>query len=143
MNKHEISCADYMKRPYARVLVPEDDGTYRGEILEFPGCISTGDTPAEALESLEEIAESWIASALANGQSVPAPFSECEEYSGKILLRMPKSLHRKAAHMAGREGVSLNQFITTSLAHYVGEKAGMATMHDVHVSPRSRQGRYP
>jgi len=125
MQKHQGDIADYMKRPYARVLVPEEDGTYRGEILEFPGCISTGDTPAEALDSLEEIAESWIASALANGQSVPPP-SECDEYSGKLLLRMPKSLHRKAARMAEREGVSLNHFITSSLAYCVGEKVGVA-----------------
>jgi antitoxin HicB len=133
MQQYEGDIADYMKRPYARVLVPEEDGTYRGEILEFPGCISTGDTAAEALDSLEEIAESWIASALANGQSVPPP-SECDEYSGKLLLRMPKSLHRKAARMAGKEGVSLNHFITTSLAHHVGEKAAMEAMSYVRVT---------
>lgn len=36
----------------------------RGEILEFPGCISTGDTPTEALSALEAVAQSWLEVAL-------------------------------------------------------------------------------
>lgn len=133
MNRAETSIRDYLKRPYARVLVPEEDRTYRGEIIEFTGCISTGDTPTEALESLEEIAESWIASALANGQSVPDPL-EADGYSGKLLLRMSKTLHRKAARMAARDGVSLNHFIATSLALYVGERAGSAMKSSVEIA---------
>lgn len=98
--------------------------------LEFPGCLATGDTPAEALDNLEEVAESWIESALANGQRIPDP-AEAEEYSGKLLLRMPKTLHRKAARIAEREGVSLNHLIAVSLAQYVGERAGTETILDV------------
>lgn len=45
---------------------------------------------------------------------------ERREYSGKINLRMPKSLHHDLAHRAQQEGVSLNQLIVTSLARYVG-----------------------
>jgi RNA polymerase sigma factor (sigma-70 family) len=36
--------------------------------------------------------------------------------SGRLLLRMPQSLHAGLAEAAEREGVSLNQFITNSLA---------------------------
>lgn len=45
---------------------------------------------------------------------------EGREYSGKVNLRMPKSLHRDLARRAEREGVSLNQVIVTSLARSVG-----------------------
>jgi hypothetical protein len=42
------------------------------------------------------------------------------DYSGKLVLRMPKSLHRHAAFAANRDGVSLNQFIVSSVAEQVG-----------------------
>jgi len=38
------------------------------------------------------------------------------EYSGKISLRVPKSLHRDLAESAKIEGISLNQFILYKLA---------------------------
>src|SRR5271169_2780194 len=114
--------ASYLKLPYARIIIPETDGTYRGEILEFPGCIATGDTPGEALDSLEEVATEWLESALERNQSIPAPVEETE-FSGRLVLRMPKSLHKKAARLAERDGVSLNQFIVISLAENVGDHA--------------------
>ena len=41
-------------------------------------------------------------------------------YSGRLLLRMPTSLHEELAHASDRDGVSLNQFITGVLASAVG-----------------------
>ncbi|MBV9636641.1 MAG: type II toxin-antitoxin system HicB family antitoxin [Methylobacteriaceae bacterium] len=111
--------AEYLKRPYGRTVVPEGDGTFRAEIIEFPGCIATGDTASEALANLDRVAESWLEATLARGQRIPEPV-ENTSFSGKLVLRMPKSLHRKAAHIAAREGVSLNQFIVTSVAEQVG-----------------------
>jgi antitoxin HicB len=114
--------SDYLKRPYSRLVVPETDQTFRGEILEFPGCIATGDTPAEALAALEEAAASWLEAALDRGQSIPDPVDNAG-FSGRMVLRLPKRLHKKATRLAQREGVSLNQFIITGLAEYVGEHA--------------------
>ena len=42
------------------------------------------------------------------------------EYSGKIMLRMPRSLHRDLADRAHLEEVALNQFIVITLARAVG-----------------------
>jgi antitoxin HicB len=42
-------------------------------------------------------------------------------YSGKVNLRMPRSLHRDLARRAEEEGVSLNQFMVVALARAVGE----------------------
>lgn len=114
--------AALLKQPYARLVIPETDGTYRGEILEFPGCIATGDTPAEALEAIEDVADGWLQSALANHQPIPDPVASAE-FSGRLVLRMPKNLHKKAAILAEHEGVSLNQFIVTCLAEQIGERA--------------------
>jgi HicB family len=41
-------------------------------------------------------------------------------YSGRLLLRMPRSLHEELARASDRDGVSLNQFITSALASAVG-----------------------
>jgi RNA polymerase sigma-B factor len=42
------------------------------------------------------------------------------EHSGRLLLRMPNSLHGELARAAEREHVSLNQFITNTLAAAMG-----------------------
>jgi predicted RNase H-like HicB family nuclease len=117
--------AEYLREPYGRVVVPESDGTFRAEIIEFPGCIAVGDTAAEALSNLEDVASSWLEATIAKGQNVPEPI-ENVGFSGKLVVRLPKSLHKKAAHMAAREGVSLNQFIVSSVAEQVGAKSSSA-----------------
>src|SRR5437764_1417468 len=114
--------AEYLKRPYGRVVVPESDGTFRAEIVEFPGCIAVGDTAAEALAHLEDVAASWLESVVARGQRVPEPM-ESTEFSGKLVVRLPRTLHKKAVYTAARENVSLNQFIVSSIAEQVGLSA--------------------
>jgi len=115
------SAAEYLRLPYSRFVVSDEDA-YRAEILEFPGCIAVGDTDVEALQSLTEVATNWIEAALEMGQEIPQPMENPDGYSGKLVLRMPRSLHRKAAFVAQREGVSLNQFIVNSLAEQIGGK---------------------
>jgi predicted RNase H-like HicB family nuclease len=110
-----------LKRPYARAIFPDDDGSYYGEIIEFPGCLSSGTTAAEALSNLEEVAESWLRIELEKGHAIPQPLGS-SDYSGKLVLRIARGLHRKAAWAAERDGVSLNQFIATCLAECVGER---------------------
>ena len=109
----------YLRLPYSRVIVPEEDGTFRAEILEFPGCIATGNTEAEALASLRDVAISWLEAVAAMGKPIPQPVENIE-FSGKLVIRMPKSLHKKAVLAAERDGVSLNHFIVTGIAEQVG-----------------------
>ena len=44
-------------------------------------------------------------------------FKKDIEYSGKISLRLPKSLHRELTYSAKNEGVSLNQYLLYKLSH--------------------------
>jgi antitoxin HicB len=113
---------EYLKLPYARVIIPEDNGMFRAEIMEFPGCLAIGETAAIAFEKLEVVAESWVDAALEQGQSIPPPI-ENRGFSGRLVLRLSRGLHRQASQMAERESVSLNQFIVTAVALHVGEKA--------------------
>ena len=110
---------DILREPYARILIPAGDGTYCAEVLEFPGCYAEGDTPDEAIDNLESAAASWIEAAREQGQEIPAPLAS-HGYSGKIHLRLPKSIHRQAACFAQRDDVSLNQFFIGAIAARVG-----------------------
>ena len=117
-----VGPAGYLKKPYARVLIPEPDGAFRAEILEFSGCIALGDTVEAALAMLEDVAWGWLEAALDKGRAIPEPMENIE-FSGKLVLRLPKSLHKKASRAAERDGISLNQFIVSSLAEQVGTRS--------------------
>jgi hypothetical protein len=65
----------------------------------------------------------WISAALKEGRNIPEPRSEAS-HSGRLLLRMPRTLHAALTKAAERENVSLNQFITDSLASVVGWRRG-------------------
>jgi predicted HicB family RNase H-like nuclease len=54
-------------------------------------------------------------------------------YSGKVNLRMPRSLHRDLARRAEEEGVSLNQFMVVALARAVGEELPDPSEKEPHV----------
>jgi len=113
------SSRDFLKKPYARILIPSEDGTYAAEMLEFPGCFSQGNTPQEAMENLDDAAEAWIEAAIEQNQEIPEPLATYG-YSGKISLRIPRSVHKKAAHFAQKDDVSLNQFFASAIAARVG-----------------------
>lgn len=71
-----------------------------------------------------EEAEFWATHALGEGLLEKMErrnrILEEREYSGKVLLRMPRSLHRDLSHRAEEENASLNQLIVTALARFVG-----------------------
>lgn len=110
---------DYLQLPYARIVVPVDQRNYHAEILEFPGCYAQGDTPADAYANLEKAAESWIDTAVGQGQQIPEPSSNVT-FSGNIALRLPRSIHRQAARLAERDKTSLNTFLISAISQRVG-----------------------
>ena len=110
---------DYLKKPYSRTLIPVGDGTFFAEILEFPGCFAEGQSPEEAYKNLEAVAESWIEAAQDRGQEIPEPFAT-HDFSGRVALRIPRSIHKQAAKFAEIDNTSLNQFFLTAVATRVG-----------------------
>lgn len=107
-----------MNLPYNYLIqqVTDESGSYYyGKVLELDGCQSTGDTFEEAYESLREAMKGWLEVKLQYDDSIPEPTGD-ENYSGKFVLRVPKSLHRQLAIEAQREGVSLNQYAMYKLS---------------------------
>ena len=68
--------------------------------------------------SAEEVASLAAAEAMDDGSTVSLEElrRELEEYSGKLVLRIPRSLHRELKKAAEVEGVSLNQYMLYKLA---------------------------
>jgi RNA polymerase sigma factor (sigma-70 family) len=67
-----------------------------------------------------------------------------ESHSGRLLLRMPPSLHTKLAGAAHREEVSLNQFMTRALAAAVAwQENDVGGDHAAHRRPAPAPGWLP
>jgi len=114
---------EYLKLPYHIEIIRDDDEENPGwvaRVIELPGCITQGDTFEELGEMIDDAMRGWIGVALENGVPIPDPAPD-EDYSGKFVVRLPRSLHRSLAEAAGREGVSLNQFVSVALARAVGQ----------------------
>ena len=65
-------------RPYAYTLIvkpltPEDGGRFIAIVPDLPGCMSDGETPAEAAENVQDAIACWIEAAHDVGHVVPKP----------------------------------------------------------------------
>jgi antitoxin HicB len=115
MNVTKNNLNYYLQLPYTVVLKSEEAGGFFVEIEELPGCMSQGDTAEEALRTIQEAKQLWIETALENNIEIPIPLSK-QEYSGKFIVRIPKSLHKRIVTRANKEGVSLNQMVCMLLS---------------------------
>ena len=114
----------YMKLKYPTQITEisaEDGGGYLIEIPLLKGCVSDGETITEALKNIEEAKEEWFAYMLENSLSIPEP-ADISKYSGKFVVRIPKSLHKTISEQSRMEGLSLNQYVANSLAYVAGQK---------------------
>jgi antitoxin HicB len=110
---------EYTSYPFA--VVPfTDDGLagFRAFLIDIPAVESLGLSIEEAIEGLGAAQDEWFAYARAHDIGIPEPdsvFSPSALYSGRVTLRLPKSLHRQAAERAALEGVSLNTFLNAAI----------------------------
>jgi antitoxin HicB len=105
----------YLSLNYRSSVYRDDEGDFIVEVPDLPGCAADGKTPDEAFNNLKSAMRSWIESRAAAGLEIPEPRS-AEEYSGRLVIRMPKYLHERLSHQAGNEGVSLNQYMVSLLS---------------------------
>jgi predicted RNase H-like HicB family nuclease len=118
MKKTAKEITSYLELPYnimIQHMVDESGNYYFATVLEFDGCMSDGATYQEAFENIQDAMKGWIETKLANGFPVPPPIIR-EKYSGKFMVRLPKTLHARLAVEAEKEGVSLNQYALYKLS---------------------------
>jgi antitoxin HicB len=104
-----------------RALAPEEGGGYVAAIpqLGIRTFVAVGETPTEALEALDELRRMLIPEMLAAGVKLPEPRDErdaVEQFSGNLVLRIPRGLHAQLAAAAKKNGCSINKLATQLLA---------------------------
>ena len=107
----------YLGLPYRIALTrdgEDEERPWRAAVEELAGCEARGATPTDAAARISAAIADWVASARAEGREVPEPRG-ARAHSGRLLLRMPQSLHRDLAEAAERDQVSLNAYINVLL----------------------------
>ena len=109
------------------VSLEENDGKvyYRATFKEFPDMIGgIGDTVDEAIKAAFEMLDAEIEYLEEEGFDVPSPIVKTlsPEASGRVTLRMSKSLHKQVIMIAEEENISINSLINEAISYWIGRK---------------------
>ncbi|MCD4782418.1 MAG: toxin-antitoxin system HicB family antitoxin [Candidatus Eremiobacteraeota bacterium] len=91
-----------------KVFQDKRDGDFGACIEEIPEVSAYGETVNDAVNELKTVYNLWLEDCQELCYPIPEPFN-VRDFSGKFVLRMPKSLHKSLAVKAKKEGISLNQ----------------------------------
>lgn len=98
----------------------DGEACYEARVRELPDLAEYGDTADEAYALALDAIETTAAVLADKGRAMPSPEAPETGYSGRVTLRLPKSLHRALAVKADDEGISLNQLMLSVLASFRG-----------------------
>jgi predicted RNase H-like HicB family nuclease len=104
-------------------LVTLEEGDYfQAVVAELPDLVEYGESYEQAYSLAVESIADLNAAATEQGRPFPSPMAlrETAEFSGRVTLRMARSLHGCASKLADRDGVSLNSWIVEAIAARVG-----------------------
>lgn len=95
---------------------------YVGSVAEFQNVSAYEDTYEAALATIRDVLTTIAMVAKEKGQQLPSPRTETDEIpSGRITLRMPRSLHAKVIKRAEVDETSANQIINIAVAEYLSQ----------------------
>lgn len=91
----------------------------------FPNIIGVGDTPEEALTEAKIFLAEYLEYCEIEGIEVPVPEDNewKSEFSGKITVRLPKSLHRDLYQYSLDDGMSINAILNDAIRVYLNQKS--------------------
>lgn len=93
-----------------------------------------GETIDEALKNLQQVKEERLGEYLEEGLDIPEPDEEEDSYSGKFIVRIPKSLHKELTQRAKKNEVSLNHYTSFLLTRGLQEEKTEAAMRGVRIA---------
>ena len=109
---------ELMRRPYAKVIRGEPVEGYLATVPELPGCVTAGETEAEALEMLQDAMFGWLAATIEDGDPVPPPLNDAGAVD--LHLRLPHTFYQRLSDRARAEGRNLAEvaveLLSTALA---------------------------
>ncbi len=93
-----------------RVEFDDEAGIFHGEVLDLRDVVTfEGRSVEEIEEAFRDSVDDYMAFCAERGEEPDKPFS------GRLVLRIKPELHRRLHVQAGREGKSLNQWISEQL----------------------------
>ena len=113
--------AEYMRRPYLMEVVWDED-YWAATFPELPGLVAAADTWDDLKRKIADAKESYFEAALDAGLPIAEPGENSAPASGRVLLRLPRTLHRLATRAAARDGVSINMFLVAAVAKELGRR---------------------
>ena len=132
MNKLNKDLQYYLNLPYKIEVEPireEDGGGFFARLPQFGamGITGDGETIEEALDMLNELKTAHFQRYLDEGRKIPEPKKDegIKSFSGRILLRIPRELHRQMALKAVQNGISQNQYINYLLTKQAANDRGV------------------
>lgn len=119
-----------------QIFWSDEDQGYIALVADLPGCSAFGETAEEALRESDDAVDAWLEAAKAAGNPIPKPSQPPlhKKYSGKILVRVPPTLHGHLVEDAASEGVSLNQYVNFLLADGSARKRSQGSLAHYGVS---------
>ena len=94
----------------------------------LPGCAAHGDSPERAAKEARIAATGILEVMAEHGDPIPRPDTSVD-YSGKLGLRLPKSMHEQVARLAAADEVSINTKLLTLIAYGLGQRAEQSRNH--------------
>ena len=115
---------------YSHVVSPidaADGGGFMFTMPDIPGVVADGETEIASIADGREAFIATVSAMMDMGQEVPAPAFTAEDFppasaSGKILARLPRSMHMQLTARAKTEGVSLNSLVLAFIAEGLGRR---------------------
>ena len=93
--------------------------------------MADGATEFEAVADGREAFIATVSALVDMGREVPAPVFNAQDFtpasaSGKVLARLPRSMHLQLAARAKTEGVSLNSLVLAFIAEGLGRRSAVS-----------------
>ena len=120
----------YPFEAYSHVVSPIDacdGGGFMFTMPDIPGVVADGETELAAIADGREAFLATVSALVDMGREVPVPAFSADDLtpaaaSGKVLARMPRSMHLQLAARAKTEGVSLNALLLAFIAEGLGRR---------------------
>ena len=116
---------------YSHLVSPigkADGGGFLFTMPDIPGVLADGETELAAIADGREAFLATVSAMVEMGREVPMPAFSVADFmpasaSGKVLARLPRSMHVQLTARAKAEGVSLNSLVLAMIAEGLGKRS--------------------